>query len=93
MSVQSEAALENGLIATLQKMNYEYVHIEEEKNLSANFKRQLEKHNMNPAKRNVLDLKNETCKNREKRNVLKISHTRHFKTTKKQSKTGCFYSF
>ena len=34
---------------------------------------------MNPAKRNVLDLKNETCKNREKRNVLKISHTRHFK--------------
>lgn len=49
--------------------------------------------NVNPAKRNVLDLKNETCKNREKRNVLKISHTRHFKTTKKQSKTGCFYSF
>ena len=45
MSVQSEAALENGLIDTLQKMNYEYVHIEEEKNLSANFKRQLEKHN------------------------------------------------
>lgn len=50
-------------------------------------------HFVNPAKRNVLDLKNETCKNREKRNVLKISHTRHFKTTKKQSKTGCFYSF
>ena len=49
--------------------------------------------NLNPAKRNVLDLKNETCKNREKRNVLKSSHTRHFKTTKKQSKTGCFYSF
>ena len=47
----------------------------------------------NPAKRNVLDLKNETCKNREKRNVLKISRTRHFKTTKKQSRTGCFYSF
>ena len=45
MSVQSEAALENGLIATLQKMNYEYVHIEEEKNLSANFKKQLEKYN------------------------------------------------
>ena len=45
MPVQSEAALENGLIATLQKMNYEYVHIEEEKNLSANFKKQLEKHN------------------------------------------------
>ena len=45
MPVQSEAALESGLIATLQKMNYEYVHIEEEKNLSANFKKQLEKHN------------------------------------------------
>ena len=56
--------------------------------------RYLKKNNyVNPAKRNVLDLKNETCKNREKRNVLKISHTRHFKTTKKQSKTGCFYSF
>ena len=48
---------------------------------------------VNPAKRNVLDLKNETCKNREKRNVLKISRTRHFKATKKQSRTGCFYSF
>ena len=45
MPVQSEAALENGLIDTLQKMNYEYVHIEEEKNLSANFKKQLEIHN------------------------------------------------
>lgn len=45
MPVQSEAALENGLIDTLQKMNYEYVHIQEEKNLSANFKKQLEKHN------------------------------------------------
>lgn len=31
MSSQSEAALENGLIATLQQMNYEFVHIEEEK--------------------------------------------------------------
>ena len=48
---------------------------------------------LNPAKRNVLDLKNETCKNLEKRNVLKNSRTRHFKITKKQSKTGCFYSF
>lgn len=48
---------------------------------------------INPAKRNVLDLKNETCKNREKRNVLKKSHTRHFNAIKKQSKTGCFYSF
>ena len=45
MPIQSEAALENGLIATLQQMNYEYVHIEEEKNLYANFKLQLEKHN------------------------------------------------
>ena len=45
MPVQSEAALENGLIDTLQKMSYEYVHIEEENNLSANFKKQLEKHN------------------------------------------------
>lgn len=45
MSLQSEAALENGLITTLQKMNYEYVRIEDEKALSANFKKQLEKHN------------------------------------------------
>lgn len=45
MPVQSEAALENGLIATLQQMNYEYVEIEEEKNLRTNFKSQLEKHN------------------------------------------------
>ena len=34
---------------------------------------------INPAKRNVLDLQNETCKYREKRNVIKKSHTRHFK--------------
>ena len=45
MPVQSETALENGLITTLQQMNYEYVHIQEEKNLYANFKKQLEKHN------------------------------------------------
>ena len=45
---------------------------------------------VNPAKRNVLDLKNETCKNREKRNVLKISHTRHFKTTKSSPKWAAF---
>lgn len=45
MPVQSESALENGLIATLQQMNYEYVQIEEEKNLRTNFKSQLEKHN------------------------------------------------
>lgn len=45
MSIQSEAALENGLIATLKSMNYEYVHIDEEVNLQANFKKQLEIHN------------------------------------------------
>lgn len=45
MPVQSEAALENGLVATLQQMSYGYVHIEEENNLRANFKTQLEKHN------------------------------------------------
>ena len=45
MPVQSEAALENGLIATLQQMNYEYVQIEEEKNIRTNFKSQLEKYN------------------------------------------------
>lgn len=45
MSIQSEAALEAGLIATLQQMDYEYVRIAEEENLQANFKRQLEVHN------------------------------------------------
>ena len=45
MSIQSEAALEAGLIKTLQQMDYEYVQIAEEDNLYANFKRQLEIHN------------------------------------------------
>ena len=45
MPIQSEAALEEGLIAALQKMNYEYVQIEEETNLKENFKKQLEIHN------------------------------------------------
>lgn len=45
MSTQSEAALEAGLIKTLQQMDYEYVQIAEEDNLYANFKRQLEVHN------------------------------------------------
>ena len=45
MSIQSEAALEAGLIATLKQMDYEYVQIAEEDNLYANFKRQLEIHN------------------------------------------------
>ncbi len=45
MAIQSEAALENGLISTLQQMDYEYVHIDEEANLMSNFKKQLEIHN------------------------------------------------
>ncbi len=45
MSIQSEAALEAGLIATLRQMDYEYVQIIEDDNLYANFKRQLEVHN------------------------------------------------
>lgn len=45
MTIQSEAALERGLISTLQQMDYEYVHLEEETNLMENFKRQLEIHN------------------------------------------------
>ena len=45
MSIQSEAALEAGLIATLRQMDYEYVQITEDDNLYANFKRQLEIHN------------------------------------------------
>lgn len=42
MVTQSEAALEQGLIKTLQDMSYEYVKIEEETNLDQNFKTQLE---------------------------------------------------
>lgn len=45
MAIQSEAALEKGLIEALQKMNYEYVQIDEETNLKSNFKKQLEIHN------------------------------------------------
>ena len=45
MTAQSEQALENGLISTLQEMSYEYVQIKEETNLLSNFKKQLEKHN------------------------------------------------
>ena len=33
MTAQSEQALENGLIATLQDMSYDYVQIKEETNL------------------------------------------------------------
>lgn len=64
-----------------------------ENHLTANRRTDKPVLHINPAKRNVLDLKNETCKNREKRNVLKISHTRYFKAIKKQSVLGCFYSF
>ena len=45
MTAQSEQALENGLISTLQDMSFEYVQIKEETNLFSNFKAQLEKHN------------------------------------------------
>ena len=45
MAIQSEAALEYGLIETLKQMNYEYVHIKEDANLQENFKKQLEIHN------------------------------------------------
>ena len=45
MPTQSEAALEEGLIATLKRMNYERVQIKEEVNLKTNFKKQLEIHN------------------------------------------------
>ena len=45
MAIQSEAALENGLIQTLQQMSFEYVEIKEETNLKENFKRQFEIHN------------------------------------------------
>ena len=45
MTTQSENALEQGLIRTLQENSYEYVEIKEEENLRSNFKLQLEKHN------------------------------------------------
>ncbi len=45
MVTQSEDALEKGLIKTLTDMSYEYISIKEEDNLTANFKKQLEKHN------------------------------------------------
>ena len=45
MTIQSEAALEEGLIKTLVGNSYERVIIKEEENLRENFKRQLEKHN------------------------------------------------
>ena len=45
MSKQSEAILEEQLIAQLQKLGYSYVSISDEKALLTNLKSQLEKHN------------------------------------------------
>ena len=45
MSIQPEQILENNLVAQLQQLNYSYVHINNEKDLLANLKTQLEKHN------------------------------------------------
>lgn len=45
MSKQPEQILEEQLVEQLQKLNYSLVHIKDEKELIANFKRQLEKHN------------------------------------------------
>lgn len=45
MPIQPEQILENSLVAQLQKLNYGLVLIKDEKELIANLKRQLEKHN------------------------------------------------
>ncbi|BEG99004.1 type I restriction endonuclease subunit R [Bacteroides sedimenti] len=45
MTTQPEQLLENNLIAQLQQLGYTYVAISDEKELLANLKRQLEKHN------------------------------------------------
>lgn len=45
MTTQSEQILENGLIDTLVKMNYKRINIEDESQLIANFRSQLEVHN------------------------------------------------
>jgi type I restriction enzyme R subunit len=45
MAKQSEQILEEQLIAQLQKLGYDLVHIKDEKELIANLKTQLEKHN------------------------------------------------
>lgn len=45
MTTQSEQILENNLIAQLQQLGHEYVTIKDEKDLLANLKGQLEKHN------------------------------------------------
>lgn len=51
MVTQSEQALENGLIKTLQDNAYEYVILKEKDNLKQNFKVQLEKHNQKELQR------------------------------------------
>ncbi len=75
MPLQSEAALENGLIATLQKMNYEYVHIEEERNLYSNFKKQLEKHNH----KQLAELGRTEFSDAEFQKICDTSHVSRFK--------------
>ena len=45
MTTQPEQILENNLVAQLQKLGYEKVLIHNEKDLLANLKTQLEKHN------------------------------------------------
>lgn len=47
MSKQPEQILEEQLVEQLQRLNYGLVHINDEKELIANLKRQLEKHNQN----------------------------------------------
>ena len=73
MTIQSEAALEAGLIATLQQMDYEYIQIAEEDNLQANFKRQLEIHNL---KRYLSILKEEHALKKRKNSGISIRLTR-----------------
>lgn len=45
MTIQSEQALENGLINTLKSMNYQYIDIIDEPALTRNFRTQLDTHN------------------------------------------------
>ena len=45
MSTQPEQVLENQLVAKLQTLGYAMVHIRDEKELIANLKKQIEKHN------------------------------------------------
>ena len=45
MTTQSEQVLEKGLIDTLIKMNYQYIQIDDEDALIANFRKTLDIHN------------------------------------------------